>query len=107
MISIQLRKKTGVTGPDDLTIMVQENTFEYLRSSPAPEVRISAYFDRDYALVDSVYEEVFVGDDCPFVTTITHISTGSRTRKNIVLPGPMANGEQLIIKSTRRQTEPV
>jgi len=99
---IELRKKSGQKSPSDIAVTIQDKTFDYLQSTITPEVRISAYLDRDYDLVDAMYEEVFVSDDCPFESKIVSISPGSRTRKGIVLPGPMSTGEQLVIVVARR-----
>lgn len=99
---IELRKKSGTRSPEDLVVTVQDKTFEYLQTTITPEIRISAYLDRDYDQVDAMYEEVFVSDDCAFESKILSITPGSRTRKGIELPGPMTTGEQLVILVARR-----
>ncbi len=97
MPHIELRKKSGVKSPADIQVSVQDRTFEYLQNTITPEIRVSAYLDRDYANVDQDYEEIFVSDNCRFKSEITSMTAGSTTRKGVVLPGPMHNGEQLII----------
>lgn len=99
---IELRKKSGIRSPSDVVLTVQDKTFEYLQTTITPEIRLSAYFDRDYPMVDAMYEEVFVSEDCAFESKIVSMAPGSRTRKGIVLPGPMATGEQLVIVVARR-----
>lgn len=99
---IELRKKSGTRSPSDVVLTVQDKTFDYLQTTITPEIRLSAYFDRDYPMVDAMYEEVFVSDDCAFESKIVSMTPGSRTRKGIVLPGPMTTGEQLVIIVARR-----
>ncbi len=84
-----------------MTVTVQDATFDYLLSSPAPKIRISAYLDRDWESVLSTYAEVFVRDDCQFATRIEAVLPGSKTRKDIELPGPMYQGEQLTVIVSR------
>ncbi len=98
---IELRKNFGVPSPSDILLTVQDRTFEYLLNTEAPEIRISAYFDRDYEHVDAMYEEVFVRTDCPFRSKIMSLTPGSKARRGIVLPGRMASGEQLVITVKR------
>jgi hypothetical protein len=97
MPHIELRKKSGVRSPNDIIVSVQDRTFEYLQNTITPEIRVSAYLDRDYEIVDQDYEEIFVSESCPFESKIISMTAGSPSRKGIVLPGPMSNGEQLII----------
>ena len=97
MPHIELRKKSGVKSAGDIQVSVQDRTFEYLQNTITPEIRVSAYLDRDYAIVDQDYEEIFVDDNCRFESKIISMAAGSTKRKGIVLPGPMSNGEQLII----------
>jgi hypothetical protein len=87
-------------------VNVQDATFAYLMSSPAPEIRVSAYFDRDCDQLLSKYAELFVSDGCPFETAIKKIIPGSKTRTSITLPGPMKEGEQVVVVVTRRPTAP-
>jgi hypothetical protein len=101
MAEIELRVKTGERDPADLKLTVQDRTFDHLMSTISTEVRISAFLDRDVARVEAEYAEVFVSDDCRFNTRITKVIPGSRSRKGIVLPGPMTNGEQLTILVAR------
>jgi len=94
---IELRKKAGVKSPEDIQVTVQDRTFEYLQNTITPEIRVSAYLDRDFENVDQDYEEIFVADGTRFESKIISMTAGSSTRKGIVLPGPMSKGEQLII----------
>lgn len=105
MAHIQARLKAGVRDPRDLILAVQDRTFNYLMTAPAHEIRISAYLDRDYDEVLPMYAEVFVGEECRFESKILRISAGSRTRE-VALPGPMKEGEQLTIVVARRPLEP-
>ena len=102
MPMIELRKNAGERSPSDLVVSVQEKTFEYLQTTITPEIRISAYLDRDYPMIEAEYAEVFVSEDCKFESKIVSLTPGSRTRKGIELPGPMTNGEQLVIVVARR-----
>jgi hypothetical protein len=101
MVQIQLRTQAHIESPSDLRVNVQEATFDYLMSSLAKEIRVSAYFDRDYSKVEAEYQELFLSDECPFESIITKIIPGSRTRTGISLPGPMKEGEQLVVIVTR------
>lgn len=47
--------------------------------------------------VEATYAEVFVSEDCAFETRVSKLIPGSKTRQNIVLPGPMKEGEQLTV----------
>jgi hypothetical protein len=96
MPQITLRKTAGVAGPDDIIVSVQDRTFDYLMSSDAEEIRVSAYLEQDLPRVDSNYAELFVANDCPFSSSIAQITPGSRTRK-VQLPGEMKAGEQLVV----------
>jgi len=106
MPQIVLRLKFGASGPQDLVLNVQDKTFDYLMTSPADEIRISAYLDRDWPQVEAEYEEVFVSEECAFESRITKIIPGSKTRKKIQLPGAMKEGEQLTILVERKPIEP-
>lgn len=97
MPNIELRVQQGTRSPDDVIVTVRDATFEYLMSSPAPEIRVSAYFDRDWPKVEANYAEIFVHEDCKFESKITKIIPGSRIRKNITLPDSMKEGEQLVV----------
>ncbi len=101
MPQIELRLHSKKRSPEDVTVTVQDKTYDYLMSSPAPEIRISAYLDQDLARVGADYVEVFVHEDCPYISQITKIIPGSKTRKGITLPGPMKEGEQLVILVSR------
>ena len=97
MAQITLRSKLGETSSTDLKLSVQDRTFDYLMTTITPEVRVSAFFDEDAPHVAAEYAEIFVAEDCPFESIVTKVIPGSRTRKDIVLPGPMSQGEQLTI----------
>jgi len=101
MRPIQLRKKTGESSPDDLTLQIQDPTYEYLMSSQAPEIRVSAYLDRDWPLVENMYEEIFIDENCTFNATITKLIPGSKIKREILLPCAMNEGEQLTILVSR------
>ena len=101
MPHIELRLQKNSSNPNDLVVTVQDATYEYLMSSSSPEIRVSAYLDRDWPNVEAQYAEVFVHEDCQFESKITKIIPGSRTRKNIALPGPMSSGEQLVVIVSR------
>lgn len=107
MANIELRVKAGTKSPDDIILTVQDKTYEYLMTSESEEIRISAYLDRDWPMIDEDYEEVFVAEDCPFVSTVKDLIPGSKARGRITLPAPMKSGEQITILVTRepRATE--
>lgn len=98
---VTLCRQPGVRGPDDLVVTVQDATWQYLLSSAAPEIRVSTYLDRDHERVSSRYAELFVDASCPYTSKIKKIIPGSKTRKDIVLPGPMMAGEQIVVLVTR------
>jgi hypothetical protein len=106
MAKIILRSKSGEASPSDLTLSVQDRTYDHLMATISPEVRISAFFDADEPLVEAEYAEVFLAEDCPFRSVVTKVIPGSRTRKGITLPGPMAEGEQLTILVERKPVTP-
>jgi hypothetical protein len=97
MAEIILRAKRGEASAEDLKLSVQDRTYDYLRSTITPEVRISAFLERDEPRVAAEYAEVFVSEDCAYESKVTNVIPGSRTRKGIALPGPMYEGEQLTI----------
>ena len=99
---ITLRTKAGVPSPTDLTVEIRDNTYEYLTTSDASAVRVSAYLDRDWPLVADRYAELFVSEDCRWIATVNRILPGSRERKGITLPGAMKKGEQLTVEVTRK-----
>lgn len=105
MPHIELRFQRGTRSPQDLRVTVQEPTYEFLMTSPTPEIRVSAYLDQDHANVEAKYAEIFIHEDCKFESKITKIIPGSRTRKNISLPGSMSEGEQLVILVARTPLE--
>jgi len=92
---IRLRLESGIDSDGDLTLSVQSKTFDFLKNSGADEIRVSAYLDQDWPSVAARYSEIFV--EKGLVYQVKEIIPGSRTRK-VTLPGPMKNGEQLIIK---------
>ena len=107
MPKIELRVNPGVRSSGDLLLSIQDKTFDYLMSSNAAEIRISAYLDQDWPEVAAEYAEVFVHETCAFDSKVTKLIPGSRTRKNIVLPGFMKEGEQLTILVNRTPHVPL
>lgn len=101
MPHIQIRLKAGVDSPGDLRAMIQDNTFEYLMNSPAPEIRVSAYLDQEWPMVEPKYAEIVVDPACTYQSRITKVIPGSKTRKAPTLPGPMHEGEQLVLMIAR------
>ena len=97
MPQITLRTEAGKSSPNDLQVMVQDKTYEYLMVTVTPEARVSAFLEKDEARVEAEYVEIFMGEDCPFISRITRVIPGSRTRKGIVLPAEMSEGEQLTL----------
>jgi hypothetical protein len=97
MPQITLRTEFGKSNPDDLQVTVQDKTFDYLKVTVTPEARVSAFLEKVEAEVQAEYAEIFMGDDCPFISRITKVIPGSRTRKGIELPGAMSEGEQLTL----------
>ena len=95
---IQLRLEAGTTSEGDLTLTVQEKTFEYLKNNDSEKIKISAYLDRDWPSVATQYAEVYVEDGCTF--SVDLIKPGSRTRK-VTFPDEMKEGEQLTIHVTK------
>ncbi len=95
---IQLRLKHNTQSPGDLLVNVQDQTYEFLGTSTNPEIRVSAYLDRDWPRVEARYEELYVSDLLKF--KVGAISAGSKTRK-VSLPGEMKEGEQLVISVKR------
>ena len=106
MPNIELRLQSGTRSPGDIILNVQDKTFDYLMCSGATDIRISAYLDRDWPKVEAMYAEVYVSGSCAFETKVTKLIPGSRTRTGITLPGPMEEGEQLIVLVTRTPTTP-
>ena len=106
MPHIQLRIKHGIRSPEDLTVSIRDATFEYLMTSPSPEIRVSAYLDQDCPKVESHYSELFLNENCRFDSRIVKLIPGSKTRKNISLPGPMQTSEQLIVIVARTPLVP-
>jgi hypothetical protein len=104
MPKVELRIKAGLRSPEDLSLVIQDKTFDYLMISPATEIRVSAYLDQDWPAVQADYAELFVADNCGFSSKVTKIIPGSKERKGIVLPGPMEEGEQLTILVSRSPT---
>ncbi|MGZ3686791.1 MAG: hypothetical protein ACXVBW_00735 [Bdellovibrionota bacterium] len=101
MPQIELRLFSGTRDPKDILLVVQDRTYDFLMSSTAPEIRISAYLDRDWPEVERQYAEVFVHESCRFESKVQRIIPGSKERKEVPLPGPMEEGEQLTVIVTR------
>jgi hypothetical protein len=102
MPHVTLRTQVGVASETDLVVSVQEKTFEYLRTTVSPQVRVSAYFDQDCPNVEEEYAEIFVEGANAYRSIITRVIPGSRTRTGIELPGPMFTGEQLTLEVERQ-----
>ncbi len=100
---VNLRIQPGTSTEGDLIVEVKDNTFEYLLTSPAPTIRLSTYLDRDWPLVKAYYAELDLGETCPFHSKIVRVTPGSRVRTGIQLPGPMQQGEQLVIEVSRTE----
>jgi hypothetical protein len=100
MPQIELRSKSDV-----LTVNIEENTFEYLMTSDAPEIRVSAFLDRDWPLVEAAYAELFVSESCPFESKVKKVIPGSRVRTDLKLPCAMKKGEQLTLLVERTPKE--
>lgn len=103
MAKIILRTKRGENSPSDLSLSVQDRTFEYLQTTITPEIRVSAFFEEDCPRVEAEYAEIFVEGAGPYVSIVTKVIPGSRTRKGITLPGAMQTGEQLTLLVTRER----
>jgi hypothetical protein len=98
MHPIELRLKANTISPGDLIVTVQDQTFEFLKSSSNPEIRVSAYLDRDWPMVENRFEELYLSEVLSF--KVTSISAGSKTRK-VSLPCAMTSGEQLTLTVRR------
>ncbi|MGK5082081.1 hypothetical protein WDW37_02155 [Bdellovibrionota bacterium FG-1] len=101
MPQIQLRLQSGVSSSGDITLTVQDNTYDYLMTSRAPTIKVSAYLDQDWPQIEAKYADIFVHEACPSKFEVTKITPGSKIRKNLTLPGSMKNGEQLVIHVKR------
>jgi hypothetical protein len=93
---IQLRLKFGTHSAGDLSLGVQDKTFEYLMTSTAEEIRVSTYLDQDLPHVGETYAELYVNSDCKFESKVVKIIPGSKTRK-VHIPGEMKSGEQIVV----------
>ena len=102
MPNIELRLQLGARSPGDLVLSVQDKTFDYLMSSAATEIRVSAYLDRDWPNVEAEYAEVFVHETCAYESKVTKVLPGSKFRPKVPLPGPMEEGEQLTLLVKRK-----
>lgn len=100
MATITLRMQEHKPTDQDITLRVQDQTFEYLLNSTAPEVRVSAFFLEDTQNVSTQYQQLYVNEDCQAHYKITRIIPGSKTR-SVRLPGDMKEGEQLTVLVTR------
>ena len=85
---IQLRLKHNTQSPGDLLVNVQDQTYEFLGTSTNPEIRVSAYLDRDWPRVEARYEELYVSDLLKF--KVGAISAGSKTRKVLIVAAILA-----------------
>ncbi len=101
MRNIELRTHLGTKSPDDVIVTVQDKTFEYLMTTRSPSIRVSSFLDRDWPEVESEYAEIFVDENCPFMTQVNEVIPGSRLRQGLSLPCDMKEGEQLTILVTR------
>lgn len=99
---IELRLESGSRSAGDLLLSVQDKTYDYLMVSPAAEIRVSAYLDRDWPEVQAQYAEIFVNDSCAFECKVVQVIPGSRTRTKVTLPGEMHEGEQLVVIVSRK-----
>jgi hypothetical protein len=97
MKTVQIRAVLGSSSASDLTAEVQDATFDYLKSSDAPQIRVSSFLTQDWAMVESEYAELAIEDECPFISKIEKIIPGSKTRKDLKLPCEMKAGEQLTV----------
>lgn len=102
---VTLRKTADSDSASDIQVTIQDRTFDYLMTSEAAEIRVSAYLDQDIPQVEKTYEELFVQENCPFHSSISQIIPGSRTRE-VALPGEMKSGEQLVILVKRTLKNP-
>jgi hypothetical protein len=98
MHSIELRLVAHASSPGDLVVTVQDQTFEFLQSSTQEEMRVSTYLDRDWAMVETRYEELYLTEFLSF--RVVGVSAGSRTRK-VKLPCEMHAGEQITLTIRR------
>lgn len=101
MPMVTLRANFGVPSETDLSVEVRDVTLEYLRTSNEPSIRVSSYLDRDWPEVAATYAELHFAEDSQFESKISRVTPGSRTRKNIRLPGAMHKGEQLTLELKR------
>ena len=98
---IELRINSGSKSPGDLLVNVQEKTYEFLSVTESTDIRVSAYLDRNWPMVETRYQELYVSDDLKF--KVASITAGSKTRK-VNLPGEMHEGEQLIISAKKSES---
>ena len=91
---LELRIVSGQKSPGDLLVTVQEKTFDYLSTGTASEIRVSAYLDRAWPVVEKKYAELYLNETLRF--RVISVTPGSKTRK-VTLPGEMNEGEQLVI----------
>ncbi len=99
---LTLRTQVGQSSPNDLLVDVQEKSVDYLlKLTLTTSARVSTYLDRDWELVEAKYGELVI-DGCKYDNLVTRVTPGSRTRKDIKLPGPMKKGEQLTLDIERK-----
>lgn len=99
MPTLILRLKAGTSSAGDIEVNVQDQTYDFLLSTSAPEVNVSGYLDRDWESVASEFEELASPGEPKIQYAVKAVIPGSRTRKGIVLPGAMMKGEQLVIRA--------
>ena len=97
---LELRLQAGTKSAGDLLVTVQDKTFEYLSTSTASEIRVSAYLDRAWPIVEKQYAELYLNETLSF--PIHGLTPGSKTRK-LALPCEMLEGEQLVILVSKLQ----
>ena len=91
---IELRLTANTKSPGDLLVNVQDKTYEFLSTSTTPEIRVSAYLDRDWPRVEARYQELYLSENLKF--RVGMITPGSKIRK-VTLPCEMKDGEQLTL----------
>lgn len=98
---VTLRVTAGQATLDDLSVGVQDKTYDYLMTTTTEKVRVSAYLEADHEIVSNAYAQLVLDptDEAAarFENVVIEVIPGSRTRKGIVLPGAMFAGEQLTV----------
>lgn len=101
MPNIILRLHKNKTSEKDLVLSIKENTLDYLMTGDSEEVRVSSFFEADVLEVQSEYEELYLNEECPSFFEVLKVIPGSRTKRELILPGPMFSGEQFTIQVKR------